>query len=77
MISVLSLIQKIKPCNIIRKFRIGDNQRYYNVGLLSKELGDNVSKALSFPMLSLIVTLFLVTITTINYSFLMHGCYIV
>ena len=48
LISVLPLIQKIKSYNIICKFRIRDNQRYYNVGLLSKELGDNVSKALPF-----------------------------
>ena len=48
LISVLPLIQKIKSCNIICKFGIGDNQRYYNVGLLSKELGEDVSTALPF-----------------------------
>lgn len=48
LISVLPLIQKIKSCDINCRCGIGDNQRYYNVGLLSKELGDDVSKALPF-----------------------------
>ena len=47
LISVLSLIQKIKSCNTICKFGIGDK----HLGLLSKELGDDVSKALPFFML--------------------------
>ena len=45
LISVLPLIQKIKSCNISCRCGIGDN---YNVGLLSKELDDDVSKALPF-----------------------------
>ena len=48
LISVFPLIQKIKSCNIICKFGVGDSQRYYNASLLSKELGDDVSKALPF-----------------------------
>ena len=48
LISVLPLIQKIKSCNIICKFGIGDKQRYYNVSLFSKEPVDDVSKALPF-----------------------------
>ena len=48
LISLLPLIPKIKSCNIICKFGIRDNQKFYNVVLLSKELGDNVSKALPF-----------------------------
>ena len=48
LISFLPLIPKIKSCNIICKFGIRDNQIFYNVVLLSKELGDDVTKALPF-----------------------------
>ena len=44
LVSLLTLIQKIKSCNIICKFVIGSKKRY-KVDLLSKEPGDNVSKA--------------------------------
>ena len=74
LISVLPFIQKIKSCKIICKLAIGDNWRYDNFSLLSKELRDNVGKALPFFHAFWVGTLILVSITTSNYSSLMHEC---